>query len=123
MELHVRKRASGVHIVDVSGEIDLQGGYKLTELVKRMIERGVSRYVINLEKVAYIDSNGIDVLLSVHSLVKQREFAVCFANIHGSAKKVVELMKLDEYFPFVASIDDALRRVELRSSSGRRPSP
>lgn len=111
MDLKIRKN-SETYIIDVNGEMDLYNSYKLKELVMKMLEKKVERYVINLENVDYIDSSGIGALIYICSTIKKMGFRLIITNIHGSVKKVIELTKLMGYFPISATIDEALKQLE-----------
>ncbi|MGA2546875.1 MAG: anti-sigma factor antagonist [Rectinemataceae bacterium] len=110
MDLNIRKSDRN-YIIDVNGEMDLYNSYKLKELVMKMLEKKVERFIINLENVDYIDSSGIGALISICSTIRKMDLKLFITNIHGSVKKVIELTKLMGYFPITPTIDDALRRM------------
>ena len=107
MELKIRKSGES-YIIDVNGEMDLYNSYRLKELVMRMLEKKVERFIINLENVDYIDSSGIGALIYICSTIKKMNLKLVITNIHGSVKKVIELTKLMGYFPITQSIEEAL---------------
>jgi anti-sigma B factor antagonist len=111
MELKIRKNGE-TYIIDVNGEMDLYNSYKLKELVMKMLEKKVVRFIINLENVDYIDSSGIGALIYICSTIKKMGLKLVITNIHGSVKKVIELTKLMGYFPITPTIDEALHRME-----------
>lgn len=110
MDLKIRK-GGDIFIIDVSGEMDLYNSYKLKELVMKMLEKNVSKFVINLEQVDYIDSSGIGALIYIWSTIKKLNHGLVIANIHGSVKRVIELTKLIGYFPIAGNVEEALRRL------------
>ena len=107
MELKIRKNGE-IYIIDVDGEMDLYNSYKLKELVMKMFEKSVKSFIINLEKVDYIDSSGIGALIFICSTIKKMNLKLAISNIHGSVKKVIELTKLMGYFPIANSVEEAL---------------
>lgn len=111
MELKIRKSGE-TYIIDVNGEMDLYNSYKLKELVMKMLEKKVERFVINLENVDYIDSSGIGALIYICSTIKKMNLRLVITNIHGSVKKVIELTKLMGYFPITQTIEEALQKME-----------
>ena len=111
MELKIRKSGE-TYIIDVNGEMDLYNSYKLKELVMKMLEKKVERYIVNLQGVDYIDSSGIGALIYICSTIKKLNLKLTIANIHGSVKKVIELTKLMGYFPISASMEEALKKME-----------
>lgn len=111
MELKIRKNGFN-YIIDVNGEMDLYNSYKLKELVMKMLEKKVRRFIINLENVDYIDSSGIGALIYICSTIKKLGLRLIITNIHGSVKKVIELTKLMGYFPITNSIEEAILQME-----------
>ena len=110
MELKIRKHGE-TFIIDVDGEMDLYNSYKLKELVMKMLEKKVEKFIVNLEKVEYIDSSGIGALIYVCSTIKKLNLGFMITNVHGSVKKVIELTKLMGYFPIAGSIDEAIKKL------------
>jgi len=111
MELKIRKNGEN-YIIDVNGEMDLYNSYKLKELVMKMLEKKVERFIINLENVDYIDSSGIGALIYICSTIRKMNLKLVITNIHGSVKKVIELTKLMGYFPIANSIEEAIAAME-----------
>ncbi|HVP17442.1 MAG TPA: STAS domain-containing protein [Spirochaetia bacterium] len=111
MELKLRK-AGAIYVIDVVGEMDLYNAFKLKELVRKMIDGKVTRYILNLAQVSYMDSSGIGALLYVHSELKKRGLPLRIVGLGGSVRKVIELTKLIEYFPIVADLATALTQLK-----------
>jgi anti-sigma B factor antagonist len=110
MELKIRK-SQEIYIVDVQGELDLYNAYKLKELLTKMLEKKIERFIINLDEVEYIDSSGIGALIYISSTVKKSNLKLAITNVHGSVQKVMELTKLMDYFPITATLDEAMKKV------------
>ncbi|MDA3851250.1 MAG: anti-sigma factor antagonist [Spirochaetaceae bacterium] len=111
MELKIRKNED-IYIVDVNGEMDLYNSYKLKELVMKMLEKKVSKFIINMENVEYIDSSGIGALIYISSTIKKLNLKLLITNVRGSVKKVIELTKLMGYFPITQSINEAIKTMK-----------
>jgi len=108
VELKIRK-SSNIYIIDIQGEMDLYNSYKLKDLVMKMLEKKVTKFVINLDKVEYIDSSGIGALIFICSTIKKMNLELLITNVQGSVKKVIELTKLMGYFPMAATVNDAIK--------------
>jgi anti-sigma B factor antagonist len=111
MELKIRKN-NEVYIIDIVGEMDLYNSYKLKELLMKMIEKKIERFIVNMDDVEYIDSSGIGALIYITSTIKKLNLKLVVANIHGSVKKVIELTKLSNFFPSAATLEEAVTMVE-----------
>ena len=110
MEIGFRKYRQ-VYIVDVKGDMDLYNAHELKDVVNRLIEKKISRIVINLEKVDYIDSSGVGALIHIFTSIKRNGFRLRITNVHGSVAKVIKLTKLMGYFPIVDEVKTALQQL------------
>jgi anti-sigma B factor antagonist len=110
MELRIRKNQE-IYIIDVQGELDLYNSYKLKELLVKMLEKKIERFIINLGEVEYIDSSGIGALIYIFSTLKKLNHKLVITNIHGSVKRVIEMTKLAGFFPVTETLDEAVKMV------------
>ena len=111
MDLKIRKNED-IYIIDVLGEMDLYNSYKLKELLMKMIEKKIEKYIINMDEVEYIDSSGIGALIYITSTIKKMNLHLSITNVHGSVKKVIELTKLSSFFPILPNLDEAIKSME-----------
>jgi anti-sigma B factor antagonist len=111
MELKIRRNKE-IYIIDILGEMDLYNSFKLKELLMKMIEKKIERFIINMEDVEYIDSSGIGALIFISSTIKKMNLRLAITNIHGTVKKVIELTKLTNYFPITPTLEEAIRKME-----------
>ncbi len=111
MEIKLKKYSS-TYIVEVIGDMDLYNSFQLRDIVTKMSSRNIKNYIINFEKVNYIDSSGIGVLIQVYSTIKKMPGKLLFCGIHGSVKKVIELTKLAGYFPIEKNLRTSLVKMQ-----------
>lgn len=107
--MEISKREVGnVVIFDITGEIDLYNAPEIKEKIKEEMNNGKVYILINLDKVSYIDSSGIGVLISSLSNLKKVGGALKLMNVFASVRKVFELTKLTSFFDIYDSEADAL---------------
>jgi anti-sigma B factor antagonist len=53
----------GIEVVDVEGEIDIYTAPRLRELLIDLVSKNNYQIVVNLEKVGFLDSTGLGVLV------------------------------------------------------------
>lgn len=110
MEIGFRKYKQ-IYIIDVKGDMDLYNAHELKDVVNRLIHKSVTKIVINLEKVDYIDSSGVGALIHIFTSIKRNGFKLRITNVHGSVAKVIKLTKLMGYFPIVDDVKTALQQL------------
>ena len=72
-ELNISERQSGdVTVLDMTGKITIgEGSVALRTAVRRMLEEGKRRILLNLAGVGYIDSSGIGELVSSFTAINK----------------------------------------------------
>lgn len=96
------------HILVLSGELDLYNAQNLKQLSTELIGSSSGRIIINMEKVEYIDSTGVGVILHIHSATKKKEIPFYLTNVHGTVEKVFRLTKLLGYLPIKNNIEEII---------------
>lgn len=93
--------ADGVTIA-LSGELDVAGCPAVAAEVEGAEAEGPARLVIDLRRLAFIDSSGLRVLVGAHqrALAAGRELSVRVGG--GTVARAIALTKLDEVLPLVA---------------------
>jgi anti-sigma B factor antagonist len=74
-ELNIAERQAGnVTVLDMDGKITIgEGSVALRTAVRRMLEEGKRRILLNLAGVGYIDSSGIGELVSSYTAITKEE--------------------------------------------------
>lgn len=111
MEINATQIGPGILKIDVSGEMDLYNSHELKSLLTQHIEGGEESLLLDLHDLNYIDSSGISVLLYAFTQCKKRQLGLCFINVRGSVKRVIELTSLSGFFPIAESLEDAVNRL------------
>ena len=72
-ELNIRERQAGdVTVLDMEGRITIgEGSVALRSAIRRLLEEGKKKILLNLAKVGYIDSSGIGELVSSYTAINK----------------------------------------------------
>jgi anti-sigma B factor antagonist len=72
-ELNINERQAGdVTVLDMSGKITIgEGSVALRTAIRRLLEEGKKRILLNLAQVSYIDSSGIGELVSSYTAINK----------------------------------------------------
>ncbi|MDR2258432.1 MAG: STAS domain-containing protein [Treponema sp.] len=108
MEIKIRTNQL-IYIIDVMGEMDMHDSNQLKDLVMKMIEKKVERFIINVEHIKSIDSSGMGALIFISSTLKKMNLRLAIANVRGPVKQVMEKIKLSGYFPLYSDISGAIK--------------
>ncbi len=98
-----------VAVVHVSGK--LMGGPESENLrgeVKRLIDEGVKKFVINLHGVPWINSTGLGTLMSVYTSVQRSEGSLKLAHVSDRIQSLFMITKLLTIFDTHPTEQDAI---------------
>ena len=73
-------------IIDLARQLDIYNSNHLSRLIDAYIESGFKKFVINLEKVTYLDSSTISTFVYFFQILKEEGHFI-LASLHGDIKK------------------------------------
>lgn len=89
------RTVSGVTVVEAVGRIILgQETNDLRESVKGLLANGITRIVINLAQVDFIDSSGLGALVGLYSTANSRGAKIKLASITQRFHELLQITKL-----------------------------
>jgi anti-sigma B factor antagonist len=100
-----------IYIIDVEGEMNLYNSNQLKELIMKMIEKKVERFILNVNNIKSIDSSGIGALIFISSTLKKMNLKLAIVNVRGPVKQVMDKIRLSGYFPLYEDIDQAIKDI------------
>jgi anti-sigma B factor antagonist len=110
MELGIKTdHDARVCAVTVDGEIDVHTAPQLKEALVAAVESGCPNIIVDLEKVGFIDSSGLGVLVSALRRARERDGVVRIVCTRDNVLKIFRITGLDKVFPIFADPAEALR--------------
>jgi anti-sigma B factor antagonist len=103
-----RRLDDGMHVVAVTGEIDLFTAPEFKQRVSAPIDAGRSNVIVDLTATTFIDSSSLGVLIGAHRRLKLRGGSVVVVCDNEAIVKTFRITGLDGVFTLVKSLDDAL---------------
>ena len=100
MSLKIRQREiEGVTILDLNGRITFgEASVATRDAVRREINKGSKRILLNLAEITYIDSAGLGELTSAHTTVKNSEGDLKLLNLTKRVHDLLQITKLCTVF-------------------------
>ncbi len=98
LSLRTEKR-DGQILVYVGGELDLEVASQMRAAVEPLLGRVDQRLVINLHDLAYIDSTGIGILISILKARHERQAPFDVEQVPGHIRKLFDMAGIT---PFLA---------------------
>ncbi|MDQ2663071.1 MAG: STAS domain-containing protein [Candidatus Eremiobacteraeota bacterium] len=109
IKVQVREAQGETYVVDLNGEIDVYTSPKVKDAIGELIDKGHYNLVINLEKVRYIDSTGLGVLIGGLKRVRERGGTVNLVCTNPQIKKIFDITGLVKIFGIYDDEDAAMK--------------
>jgi anti-sigma B factor antagonist len=109
-ELDIRERQAGdVIVLDMNGKITIgEGSVALRSAIRRLLEEGKKKILLNLAGVGYMDSSGIGELVSSHTAISKEEGQLKLLNLTDKLESLLAITKLLTVFDVYENESEAL---------------
>ncbi len=97
-----------VHVVAVSGEVDLFTAPEFKQRVMAPIAAGIDRVIVDLTETTFIDSSSLGALIGAHRRLQQRGGTLVIACDNEAILKTFRITGLDGVFTIVNSVQAGL---------------
>ena len=98
----------GIEVVDVEGEIDVYTAPRLRELLIELVNTGFYQLVVNMEKVEFLDSTGLGVLVGGLKKVRAQDGSMELICSQDRLLKIFRITGLAKVFTIHDSETSAL---------------
>jgi anti-sigma B factor antagonist len=108
MELGIRTDRDGsVCTVTLEGEVDVYTAPRLKAQLVELIDDDCISIILDMEKVAFIDSSGLGVLVGALRRAREKGGAVRIICTRDSVLKIFRITGLDKVFPIFSDASEA----------------
>ena len=107
LDLNVRKE-DDQSVLEVAGEIDVYTAPKLREQLIELVSDGSYHIVVDLEKVDFLDSTGLGVLVGGLKRVRNHDGSLQLVCTQEKILKIFRITGLTKVFPIYPTLQEAL---------------
>ena len=109
-ELNINERQAGdVTVLDMNGRITIgEGSVALRTAIRRLLEEGKKKILLNLGGVGYIDSSGIGELVSSFTAINKEGGQLKLLNLTQKLRDLLAITKLLTVFDVYENEGEAL---------------
>ncbi len=95
-ELNIRERQAGdVTVIDMEGKITIgEGSVAVRGAIRRLLEEGKKKILLNLAGVSYVDSSGIGELVSSFTTINREGGQLKLLNLTQKIRDLLAITKL-----------------------------
>ncbi len=106
------ENVGGFSLIHLAGEVDVYSAPKLRETIKGLVEDGNCNIVVDLERVAFLDSTGLGVLVGGLKRVKHLRGELGIICNQEKILRIFRITGLTKVFPIYRSREDLLANVK-----------
>jgi anti-sigma B factor antagonist len=119
-QLNIKERErDGVTILDLSGKITIgEGSVQLREAVRRLLDSGNKKILLNLGDVSYVDSSGIGELVSSYTTTNNNGGQLKLLNLTKKIQDLLMITKLLTVFQTFEKEQEAVASFASPKESG-----
>jgi anti-sigma B factor antagonist len=109
MDLDVESGKRGTAaVLTLRGEIDVYTAPRLRQAIIDLVDAGENNIIVDMEKVDFLDSTGLGVLVGGLKRVKTQEGNLSLVATQDKILRIFEITGLNKVFPIAGSIDEIL---------------
>jgi anti-anti-sigma factor len=102
----------GIAVVTLSGGLTLGTSLKIADSqIQAAIEDGVTRMVIDLTDVEYVDSAGLGMLMYAYGMLNEKKGSLRVCGVAPRVMSLLQMTKTDTFLPIDKSRDESLAAV------------
>ncbi|MDE0637453.1 MAG: STAS domain-containing protein [Candidatus Poribacteria bacterium] len=87
----------GYAILETAGYLNDALGEQLSKEAQKLIEKGYTQLVINLDKTALINSIGISILIEIIEALEERSGTLNFCGLSATQERTFRMMAIAKY--------------------------
>jgi anti-sigma B factor antagonist len=105
VETSVRDKTT---VLTLRGEIDVYTAPRLRQAIVDVVDGGAQHLVVDMEKVDFLDSTGLGVLVEGLKRIKGRDGMLSVVATQDKIVKIFDITGLNKAFAMYRSVDDAV---------------
>jgi len=106
------KEVDGVGVIVLEGEVDVYTAPKLKSRLIDLVDEGKYNIIIDLQKVEFMDSSGLGVLVGGLKRVKSHQGSISLVCTQENILKIFRITGLVKVFPIFSSEEEALKSLK-----------
>jgi len=106
------KGLSGTALVILNGSIDAKTVITFQTHLNSVKERGVERFIMDMENVKYVNSTGLGYLINLSDSVTPDKGGISLVKVQPKVKVVFDMLGLNAFFRIFTTRDEALKHLQ-----------
>lgn len=102
------EKTNDATVITLHGELDVNNIEDLKNVIETELGNGTGKILVDLNKVTYMDSAALGVLVAGLKRARLANAQFKLANVKGNVENIFKLTRLTKFFDIYNSVDDAI---------------
>ncbi|MFQ5650532.1 MAG: STAS domain-containing protein [bacterium] len=104
------KMVGDVAICTIEGKLSgIEGKGQIQERIRELMGKDITKIILDLSKVSWIDSTGLGELIASLSSIKKKDGNMVLTNLQAPVQSLLKMTNLTQIFDAFEGVEDALR--------------
>jgi anti-anti-sigma factor len=108
IQVQIVKELSNTALVVLNGSIDAKTVITFQTHLNTVKERGMNRFILDMEKIKYVNSTGLGYLINLSDSLGTDEGGITLVKVQPKVKIVFDMLGLNAFFKIYPTREDAL---------------
>lgn len=104
------QKEDGVVVLDLEGRFDFGARKVFKDTVERVQGEGCLHIIINMERVSFVDSSALGLLVIAHQNLKIKQSQLSLVNPQPYVRQVLDLANVPKMVQLFSTIEEAKRQ-------------
>ncbi len=119
MEFYYDEIDNDVLIITADGGLNADTSEQFVQSVEKLVDAGLKKMIVDCDKLDYISSSGLAVLVRLHNRMKRQGSDVKLASVKGPMPDVLEVTGLNKLFEIYPDVNRARLAFRPKAAEGR----
>ncbi|MBI2900683.1 MAG: anti-sigma factor antagonist [Planctomycetes bacterium] len=109
IQVQVVKGLPSTAVVILNGSIDAKTVITFQTHLNSVKERGINRFILDMENVKYVNSTGLGYLINLSDSLGEHQGGITLVKVQPKVKVVFDMLGLNAFFKIYGTRDEALK--------------
>lgn len=117
IQVQVVKGLPSTAVVILNGSIDAKTVITFQTHLNSVKERGINRFILDMENVKYVNSTGLGYLINLSDSLGEHQGGISLVKVQPKVKVVFDMLGLNAFFKIYSTRDEALKAFTAEPSA------
>lgn len=103
-----------IGVLEVEGVVDAENSGQLKKAIQKARVAGAEHFVLDMQKVGFIDSTGLGVLISLMRQQREQEAELRLTGLQDEVRSIFEITRLFRVFEILPGVPEALEALRRK---------